>query len=73
MKGLYKKRDLNSLYSIKQYVIKNVKNEKERLFLKLALSQTLKIISKFPISSPYISRNRNNKIRKEAFSVLKIL
>jgi DNA modification methylase len=67
---LYKHDVLKDLYSIKAG-IDEIENEKYRLFLKLALSQTLHKTSIHPIAVPYISRNKilvNDKSAWDVFS-----
>lgn len=65
---LYKKRTLKTLYLIKEYVSK-IKSHRYRLFLKLALSQTLHKVSIHPIAIPYIVRTKQLTVKGSAWSV----
>lgn len=58
LKSLYKDHDLFSLYKIKNDLFASRISEEARLFLKLALTQTLHKCSIHPIAVPYISRSR---------------
>ncbi len=57
LRGLYEMNSLKKLYLIRDS-IRKIKSEKYRLFLNLALSQTLHKVSIHPIAVPYISRNK---------------
>lgn len=70
LKTLYSKDDLYELYFIKMW-INRIRNENERLFLKLALTQTLHKVSVHPISVPYISRNKFLQNNVSAFDSFK--
>jgi len=66
--SLYKYSNLKTLYLIKES-LENIKQEKYKLFFKLALSQSLHKLSIFPISSPYISRNKRNIVSQSTWDV----
>lgn len=55
--SLYVKDTLENLYSIRT-AVDEIKNEKYKLFFRLALSQMLHKVSIHPIAVPYISRKR---------------
>lgn len=56
LKSLYTDTNLNQLYFIRDRI--STLEEHERLFLKLALTQTLHKVSIHPIAVPYISRSK---------------
>lgn len=66
--GLYKRDTLKTLYLIRDY-ISTLKSNKYKLFLKLALSQTLHKVSNHPIAVPYISRNKTLHSKYSAWTV----
>ncbi len=57
---LYTPKRLTQLYLLKDY-IENMGRNKCYYFMKLALSQTLHKVSKYPIAAPYISWNKKNR------------
>lgn len=69
LKSLYTESDLFQLYLIRDFLNEYVQNESTKLFLKLALTQTLHKVSIHPISVPYISRS---KILNNVFSAFEI-
>ena len=71
MNTLYTVENVNVLYKIKCYIQEKVQSEENQLFLNLALSQTLHKCSLYPISSPYISRNKALKNNNLALTVFK--
>lgn len=66
--GLYSKKNLKKLYILKEQ-ISNIEDQKYRLFLNLALSQTLHKVSLYPIAAPYISRNKKLASKNNALPV----
>ncbi len=68
LRTLYSDANLKELYLLRNF-IETIDSEKYRLFTKLALSQSLHKLSIFPISSPYISRNKERIIENNAFQV----
>lgn len=56
LESLYTKENLFELYFIRDYI--QSLDEKTKLFLKLALTQTLHKVSVHPIAVPYISRSK---------------
>jgi DNA modification methylase len=72
LKSLYKYSNLKILYLIKDS-LDNIKSDKYKLFFKLALSQSLHKLSVFPISSPYISRNKMNIVSHGSWDVFSSL
>ena len=71
LESLYNESDLYELYFIKDF-LKKIKEEKEHLFLKLALTQTLHKVSVHPISVPYITRNKTLINQISAFKSFEI-
>jgi DNA modification methylase len=65
---LYNTYSLKTLYITKDF-ISNIKSSKYRLFLKLALSQTLHKVSLHPIAIPYIVRSKNLVSKHSAWKV----
>ncbi|APU69834.1 methyltransferase [Christiangramia flava] len=64
LKTLYSESDLYQLYFIRDYISKNVSDERLTYFLNLALTQSLHKVSIHPIAIPYISRSKtlNNSL-----------
>lgn len=58
LESLYDEQTLHDLYSLRD-IIEQIKDKKHRLFLQLALSQTLHKASLHPIAVPYIVRSKN--------------
>lgn len=63
---LYDNETLKVLYLIRDY-LNNISNDKIRLFLKLALSQTMHKVGLYPIAVPYISRTKRMANNGHAF------
>lgn len=78
LKTLYSESDLFQLYLIRDFINDFIQDEAIKLFLKLALTQTLHRVSIHPISVPYISRSKtlsNSLSASEMFekTVIKML
>lgn len=69
--SLYEPQNLSVLYAIKDKIVSSNLSEEYALFLKLALSQTLHKSSIYPISVPYISRNKKLHNSNNAFEIFK--
>ena len=69
LKSLYTEHDLWQLYVIRDFLEERVTNEEERLFLRLALTQTLHRVSIHPIAIPYISRSKTLSNTLTAFEM----
>jgi DNA modification methylase len=65
LESLYTKENLFQLYAIKDYI--NSIDSDVRIFLKLALTQTLHKVSIHPIAIPYISRSKYLKSELNAY------
>ena len=64
--GLYSDKNLRQLYMMRNQISK-IRNEDNRIFLKLALSQTLHKVALHPIAIPYISRKKKLDSNLDAF------
>lgn len=69
LRTLYDESNLSQLYFILNHI--SCLDEETKLYLKLALTQTLHKVSLHPIAVPYISRSKNLKNNLSAFSVFR--
>ena len=71
LQSLYEDDNLRQLYFIRDFLDNSGIPEKEHLFLKLALTQTLHKVSIHPIAIPYISRTKTLSNDLSAFEMFK--
>lgn len=71
LETLYSKNNLYQLYFIRDYIIQNVRDDKQSTFLNLALTQSLHKVSIHPIAIPYISRSKTLSNSLSAYDTFK--
>lgn len=71
LESLYKQENLSQLYFIRNFISKIKTTNQNKLFLKLALTQTLHKVSIHPIAVPYISRSKTLSNKLSAFEMFK--
>uniref|UniRef100_UPI00404ADCD3 methyltransferase n=1 Tax=Gelidibacter sp. TaxID=2018083 RepID=UPI00404ADCD3 len=71
LETLYSTSNLYQLYFIRDYIIQNVRDDKQSAFLNLALTQSLHKVSIHPIAIPYISRSKTLSNSLSAYDTFK--